>query len=310
MSNQTTTTTTTATEIAHEASECVECLPTICHTGVDTRSIVRITLEGPILILSVIGLCVGVHIFSPSLIASLITSFIFPYIIYNDYRAYLGLGPGGTPSTFIGYLKITYLRLFTLSFDPFEAPVLEGEGSVRPANGHLQQVDGKLPEREGLRPLVAGIAPQRQLDQPGSLRAHLAVRAALTTLAINNPYRLRTGVSCFEKQGLALFSHMPVNDTCRGEICHVHHSDRSFHMNLHPHDAAVVLQKGWGQRHPLACGGWVGRYVPKEFVMVYAPRNEDEVKAVLKIVECAAWWVTGERFEINVPHGFLGAEEK
>jgi len=306
MSNQTTTS--TATEVVHAKADFVESLPTICYTGVDSRSIVRITLEGPILILSVIGLCVGVHIFSPSLIASLITLFIFPYIIYNDYRAFLGLGPGGTPSTFIGYLKITYLRLFTLAFDPFEAPILEG--SVQPAKGHLEQVDGKLPERDGPRPLVAGIAPQRQLDQPGSLRAHLAIRAALTTLAINNPYRLRTGVSCFEKQGLALFSQSPLNATCRGEVCHVHHSDRSFHMNMHPSDAAVVLKKGWGQRHPLACGGWVGRYVPKEFVLIYAPRNEEEVKAVLKIVECAAWWVTGERFEINVPQGFLGAEEK
>lgn len=305
MGNQTVTTTTT--EMAHAATECVESLPSICHTGVDSRSIVRLTLEGPILILSVIGLCIGVHIFSPSIIASLITLFIFPYIIYNDYKAFLGLGPGGTPSTFIGYLKITYLRLFTLSFDPFAAPVLEG--SIQPARGYLQQVDNKLPERDGTRPVVAGIAPQRQLDQPGSLRAYLAVRAALTSLALNNPYRLRTGVSCFEKQGLALFSHSPLNATCRGEVCHVHHSDRSFHMNMHPSDAAVVIEKGWGQRHPLACGGWVGRYVPKEFLMVYAPRNDEEVKAVLKIVECAAWWVTGERFEINVPKGFIAAEE-
>lgn len=80
-------------------------------------------------------------------------------------------------------------------------------------------------------------------------------------------------------------------------------------MNLHPADAAVVIERGWGQRHPLACGGWCGRYVPKEFLMIYAPRNQEEVKAVLKIIECAAWWVTGEKFEINIPDRMVDDKE-
>lgn len=297
MSNRTLTTTTEDTECSVEES-----LPSICLTGVDTRSVVRITLEGPILVLCVVGLCIGVHIFSPSIIASLITLFIFPYIIHKDYKAFLALGPGGTPSTFFGYLKITYLRLFTLSFDPFVAPVLET--SIQPPFGLFQQFGARLPQRDGPRPIVVGLAPQRQLDQPGSLRAYETICATLKDLAQKNPLHLHTGVSCFEKQGLALFSQSPLNATCRGEVCHVHDSDRSFHMSLHPSDAAVVIEKGWGQRHPLAPGGWTGRYVPKEFLMIYAPRNQEEVKAVLKIFECAAWWVMGERFEITIPNDF------
>lgn len=194
MSKQTTSLTTTGlappldARYSHE-----EELPSICLTAVDKRSIVRITLEGPILILCVAGLCIGVHIFSPSIIASLITISVWPYIIHNDYQAYLSLGPGGTPSTFMGYLKITYLRLLTLSFDPLVPPVLEG--SIQPANGLLQQFPARLSDRDGPRPTIAGIAPQRQLDQPGSLRAYETMCAAFILLAQKHPDQLRTGVS-------------------------------------------------------------------------------------------------------------------
>lgn len=58
---------------------------------------------------------------------------------------------------------------------------------------------------------------------------------------------------------------------------------------------------GWGQRHPLAKGGWLSRFVPREFLMIYAPRNMEECEVVTKIVEAAAWWVTGERVEVVVP---------
>lgn len=80
----------------------------------------------------------------------------------------------------------------------------------------------------------------------------------------------------------------------------MHASDKSLHMNLHPADAKVVLEKGWGQRHPLAKGGWLGKYVPREFVLVYAPRNREECEVVARIVGAAAWWVMGERVELVV----------
>jgi hypothetical protein len=36
-------------------------------------------------------------------------------------------------------------------------------------------------------------------------------------------------------------------------------------MNLHPDDARIVLEKKFGERHPLARGGWLKAYVPREF---------------------------------------------
>lgn len=64
-------------------------------------------------------------------------------------------------------------------------------------------------------------------------------------------------------------------------------------MTLHPADAKLVLENGWGERHPLARGGWCRRFVPREFVLIYAPRDEDEVEIMMRIVAASVWWVSG-----------------
>ena len=62
---------------------------------------------------------------------------------------------------------------------------------------------------------------------------------------------------------------------------------------MHPADANLMIEKGWGERHPLARGGWCRRFVPREFVLIYAPREEAEVDIVMKIVAASVWWVSG-----------------
>lgn len=49
-----------------------------------------------------------------------------------------------------------------------------------------------------------------------------------------------------------------------------------MHMNLHPDDIKEILQKGWGQRHPMAWSepSWVRSPIPSTFVLVYAPRGK------------------------------------
>ena len=153
--------------------------------------------------------------------------------ILKDYHDFLALGPGGTPSTFAGYLKVTYLRLFTIK-DPFQPPSLAQ--TTYPTNCYLRH----LPRRASPRPITAGIAPHRQLNQKCSAHLQHALRAALHSLAAAYPSLIRKGTSCFEKRGLALFlsastqsvppdllkppapSHL--NPTCAntGEICHLH----------------------------------------------------------------------------------------
>jgi hypothetical protein len=245
----------------------------------------------PVLVISVYLLC-------PSLTPCLISIASFFYFIRKDYEAFNSLGPGGAPSGWVGYFRMNILRCFVLS-DPYSpAPII---GTLRPPTGCFRSSqDMTLPRRSGPRPKVAGIAPQRQLNQSGSADAYVALRQALINASQQNPRLLRSGISCFEKRGLALFSRTSLNNTCDGEITHIHHSDRSMHMSLHPEDAQVVLEQGWGQRHPLAQGGWMERFVPKEFIMIYAPRDREELKVVARIVEAAAWWVAGVKIDVMV----------
>lgn len=163
--------------------------------------------------------------------------------VHRDYHDFLSLGPGGTPSTFAGYLRVSYLRLFTLK-DPFTPPL--ACPTTLPTNGYLLC----LPRRPQNRPRVAGIAPHRQINQIPSPQVHGVLRAALHSFAGVYPTLLRKGNSCFEKHGLALFmtscleskaplsshgktsesgptpSPTHLNPTCAdtAEICHLHAS--------------------------------------------------------------------------------------
>ena len=132
--------------------------------------------------------------------STLVISILLPVyrFVLRDYHDFLSLGPGGTPSTFAGYLRVSCLRLFTIK-DPFTPPC--ATASTLPRDGYLL----RLPFRPGSRPTVAGIAPHRQLNQKSSSQLHQSLRNALHSLAAIYPHQLRKGNSCFEKHGLALF---------------------------------------------------------------------------------------------------------
>jgi hypothetical protein len=65
-------------------------------------------------------------------------------------------------------------------------------------------------------------------------------------------------------------------------------------MTLHPADAKIVLEAGWGERHPLARGGWFERFVPRDFVMIYSPVEECDLEIILTIIKAAVWNVSGD----------------
>lgn len=228
-----------------------------------------LTLDGPTVFSSALALIVLIH-FSAIYIAELVVALI-PIVLFiqHDYQNYLNLGPGGTPSTFRGYMRISWLHLWALR-DPFTAP--RASPSDLPPRGVLAQ--HKLPYRIGPKPKVAGIAPHRQIDQQGSPHCFQALRRTLQKLALKNPQKYGTARSCIEKHGLGLFARHAVQTSCQGEVCHVHDSDFAMHMSLHPEDSKEVLLKGWGQRHPLGWKwGFIRNPVSPNFVMVYAPRG-------------------------------------
>jgi Family of unknown function (DUF5519) len=68
------------------------------------------------------------------------------------------------------------------------------------------------------------------------------------------------------------------------EFAHIHPpSDGSLHMVLPPDVVERVIENGWAERHPLA-----GRYgLPANIVMVYGPRDADEVGTVADLVRAS-----------------------
>ncbi|KAL7900051.1 hypothetical protein HDV63DRAFT_370236 [Trichoderma sp. SZMC 28014] len=278
-------------ELSEQSSE-VELLKASC---IVSQTPISVTLDGFSICVLALGIVLAIH-FLESYLAEAVVCFVpVAILIHNDYNNFLSLGPGGTPSTVQGYIRITWLRMLSLR-DPFTAP--EADPNRLPKAGVLSaQV---LPYRAGPRPIVAGIAPQRQLDQHGDQRCYLALRRAMERLSMQNPNKFGTERSCQEKHGLALFARHPLQTNCQGEICHVHDSDHSMHMSLHPDDIKEILQKGWGQRHPLA---WKGKYIQmpvvQEFVMVYAPRDEMELDIVCKIISAAIWFTVAEDVKMS-----------
>lgn len=68
------------------------------------------------------------------------------------------------------------------------------------------------------------------------------------------------------------------------EFAHLHPAyDGSLHMALPPDVVEQVIENGWAERHPLA-----GRFgLPGNIVMVYGPRDEDELAVVEELVRAS-----------------------
>ncbi|KAH7035326.1 uncharacterized protein B0I36DRAFT_347124 [Microdochium trichocladiopsis] len=277
------------TQWQHTDDEPVKFLVTI------TQDPICVTLGAPEIVTVSVCLITAIRLLQPTILVLVVAFVPVLLFVHNDFQNYLKLGPGGTPSTFLGYLKINWLKLWALR-DPFE-PLIQDDG-IEPACGMLRKEP--LPYRCGPRPNVVGIAPQRQTDQFGSRECYLALRRVLARHSQEHNTILGLGTSCFEKHGIGLFARYPVNNTCQGEIVHVHNSDYAMHMNLHPEDQKEVLAKGWGQRHPLTAQRWLKMPVPKNFTMVYAPRSPDELKIVCRIIQAAGYWVMAKDIELQM----------
>lgn len=63
---------------------------------------------------------------------------------------------------------------------------------------------------------------------------------------------------------------------------------------------STVIERGWGERHKVAGspGLWllplsINRYLPKEYIWLYAPRNEQELVVIERIVMASIAYMTG-----------------
>lgn len=105
--------------------------------------------------------------------------------------------------------------------------------------------------------------------------------------------------SVLEKSGDALFLRddiaMPhtIAGNMKREIAHIHGGvggDYSVHLVLSPMDCKEVITKKFGERMGLA-----GSLMPQEYLIIYTPRNKEEVAIVKNIVGAAIRFMAGGR---------------
>jgi hypothetical protein len=154
-----------------------------------------------------------------------------------------------------------------------------------------------LPQRKGERPLTRRCMPHQQLTQNPPARVYKTLADRIFSLP-----GVRDDVSIVSVPGARALVLEPslalgpptafiFNST---EFAHLHPPyDSSLHLSLPEPWAAEVTVKGWGEPHPLA-----GKLVADNYLMVYAPRNEEEVETIYEIVLLSYWWARGH----PVPH--------
>ena len=76
------------------------------------------------------------------------------------------------------------------------------------------------------------------------------------------------------------------------EFAHLH-ADGSWHLVVGKDTVEEILKAGWGERHP-----WYDRGVLE--VMVYAPRNETELKTVKQLVRTSIEHASNESLDASL----------
>ncbi|KIW85386.1 hypothetical protein Z517_00776 [Fonsecaea pedrosoi CBS 271.37] len=229
----------------------------------------------------------------------------------RDYHAFLALGPGGVPYNVKGWAFVTMIRIFALS--------KRGATQVSdyPADGAHEDIKN-LPLRKGDRAAVGGIIPHRQLSQHSPDEMKPYITNMFKNVVVQNSELLEERLSIYEKHNPAIFIREDIlasEDpsapkpsstayTARGECGHVH-PDYSIHLYLSPADARLIIEKGWGERHRLskpktARLKFEKAHVADTYLMIYGPRDTDEIEVVRKILQNSVRFMSG-REDVRAP---------
>lgn len=141
-----------------------------------------------------------------------------------------------------------------------------------------------LPPRKGPRPATTPTNPHTQLDQQPddlSIREELAQRVFALPDVVEQPSQ----VSVPGARALWLRDGAPAGPAeafmIGREFAHLHpRQDASLHLTLPPNLVEAAIEAGWAELHPVARRG----LIPRTTVMVYAPRNRDELEVVYGLV--------------------------
>ena len=160
--------------------------------------------------------------------------------------------------------------------------------------GEILNVLSDAPVREGPPPTTPSGIPHQQFDQnaPLDLQEELlasvsvlpGVRVEPTPFSLSGSRGWRLDESFAQGPDDAFLFESP-------EFGHQHvPADGSMHMLLPLEPAAVALGKGWGIIHPLtdSVSG-----ASTDYVMIYGPRDEDELKTIWIVVQISYYYARG-----------------
>jgi len=220
--------------------------------------------------------------------------------IYLDYRGWYNLGAGGIPHNAFGWTVQSFLRLIgsgdtksTACYDKMMGSPLECQSFIV----------GELPAREGDPPTVGRwVAPHRQLVDTADSNLVKSLEATLVKIVASNAF-VELHPSKMEGHADALFlepSLLPKNHAVASrsplEVYHIHQSEGSSHGIFSATDAKLIIRKGWGERHRLS-GGVLG--IPIGYVMIYAPRSEQELQIIGSIAKAAIGYGLEGKVELS-----------
>ena len=200
----------------------------------------------------------------------------------RDYRQWRALGDGGLPPNLRGWIRVTGLRL--RKGDPMDLSVFD----VKEGKAHLPP---DVPERAQPRPPIAPWPiPHRQTDQFAATASRERLQQAFDDAVTANSDLFDYRLSHFELRNQAITlcehaRHSPHALRTHGETAHIHPSDGSMHMVFSNDDAITVVEKGWGERHPLA--GLIPKGPPASYLLIYAPRDDKEVEVVTTLLDAS-----------------------
>src|SRR5215210_1148352 len=140
-----------------------------------------------------------------------------------------------------------------------------------------------LPKRSGSRPSTTPTNPHTQLEQNPQLE--VIEELARRVFALPGVEERSSAISVPGARALWLREDVPAGPQeafmVGREFAHIHPMpDGSLHAALPPEVAEEAISKGWAEQHPVARMG----YIPQNVVMIYGPRDEQEVEVVAGLV--------------------------
>src|SRR3954464_9706908 len=142
----------------------------------------------------------------------------------------------------------------------------------------------ELPSRAGTRPRTTPTNPHTQLDQQPA-DARLVEELARRAFALPDVVEEPSGISVPGARALVLAPSEPAGPPeaflIGREFAHLHPDpDHSLHAMLPTETVAEAVDTGWAEPHPVALRG----LIPPTAVMLYAPRDEEELDIIDRLV--------------------------